>query len=89
MTDYWNARAAEGWVQPQPAGQPPPGVEDEQERLRLRAEIDAIVARDVFGLTRDQLDYILDTFSTVRKRDEKAYGEFRTKRLVLACFEGR
>jgi hypothetical protein len=40
-----------------------------------------------YGLTRDELAYILDTFPIVRRRDEERYGEYRTKRMVLESHE--
>ena len=44
-------------------------------------------SRDVFGLTGvERLAYILDTFPIVRKADEKAHGEYRTKRVILEIF---
>ena len=66
-----------------------PGVDDEEGRASLRAQIDAIVARDVYGLTRDQLSYVLDTFPIVEKRDVKRHGHFRTKTTVLAAFDSQ
>jgi len=41
----------------------------------------------LYGLTRDELAYILDTFPIVRRKDEAKFGEFRTKRLVLEEFD--
>ena len=38
-------------------------------------------------VSRNDADYILDTFPVVKKNDEKAYGEFRTKRLVLDRYD--
>jgi hypothetical protein len=65
---------------------PPPFVWDEERRAQLRAELDALYAH-LYGLTRDELDYVLDTFPIVRRKDEARYGEYRTKRLVLEAFE--
>jgi len=64
-----------------------PGSLDDEERRQLQAEIDAYVAREVYGLTRDEVDYVLDTFPIVEKRDRKELGEYRTKRLVLEAFD--
>ncbi len=64
----------------------PPGAEDPDERFRLRAQIDAIVAREVYGLTADELACILDTFPIVRRKDEERYGEYRTKRVILEYY---
>jgi hypothetical protein len=65
---------------------PPPFVWDEERRAHLRAELDALYAH-LYGLTRDELSYILDTFPIVRRKDEARWGEYRTKRLVLEAFE--
>jgi hypothetical protein len=53
---------------------------DPQRRELLRAELDAAYFH-LYGIERDDVDYVMDTFKVVRERDEKAYGEFRTKRL--------
>jgi len=41
----------------------------------------------LYGLTRDELAYILDTFPIVRRKDEARWGEYRTKRLVLEGYD--
>jgi hypothetical protein len=87
MADYWNSMAAYDWCEPIPAGTTPPGLTDEDARASAKAEIDAIVARDIFGLSTDELDAILDTFPVLRRREERTLGEFRTKRRVLDHFE--
>jgi hypothetical protein len=57
-----------------------------ERRAVLRAELDALYAH-LYGLTRDELAYILDTFPIVKRKDEAAYGEYRTKRMVLEGYE--
>ena len=71
---------------------------DADRRAFLRAELDAFFARK-YGLTRDELRYILDPADThgseypsetfrVLKRDEiERFGEYRTQRLVLEAFD--
>jgi hypothetical protein len=83
MIEYWNARAAEGWVEAVSPGGGAPGIENESERLRIRAQIDAIVARDVFGLTADEMVYVLEDFPTLADRQIRRYGEFLSKRLIV------
>jgi hypothetical protein len=67
----------------------------EERRAQLRAELDAFYAR-AYGLSRDQLRYVLDptdlkgtdfpseTFRGLRKNEIRRFGEYRTARLVLA-----
>jgi hypothetical protein len=59
---------------------------DEERRLQLRSELDGIYAH-LYGLSRDDFSYILDTFPIVRRNDEKKYNEFRTKRLCLEAYD--
>ena len=78
--------AAHGWVEPVPESAPAPGVSDPERRLQLIAEIEAIVALHIFGLTRDELDYVLETFPIVKRRDIQKYGDYRTKLTILDCY---
>jgi hypothetical protein len=67
-------------------------------RAILRAELDAWYAR-AYGLTRDELRYILDpadlmgedypseTFRVLKNKEQKEFGEYRTQRLVLAAWD--
>ena len=86
MTAYWNAMAVYGWCEKIPEHASPPGFIDAEQRAAARAEIDAIVARELFDLSADELATVLDTFPVLRRREEKTYGEFRTKRLVLEWY---
>lgn len=52
------------------------------DRAQLRAEIDAIVAH-LYGLNRDEMSYILDTFTALSNAETREFGEFRSKRMVL------
>ena len=52
----------------------------------IRAELDAAYFR-LYGVDRDDVDYIMDTFSTVKRRDEAADGEYRTKRMILEAYD--
>lgn len=67
---------------------PAPFVWDEARQDRLRAELDAVYAH-LYGLTRDELAYILDTFPIVRRKDEARWGEYRTKRMMLEVFDNQ
>jgi len=78
----------------------PPFAWDEDRRAQLRAELDAWYAR-AYGLTRDELRYVLDpadvrgpdypseTFRGLKKNEIARYGEYRTARLVLAAWDAQ
>jgi len=67
-------------------------------RAILRAELDAFYAK-LYGLTRDELRYILDpsdvygadypsvTFPGLKRNEVRDFGEYRTRRLVLEAWD--
>lgn len=59
---------------------------DPGRRFQLRCELDAAFFH-LYGLARDDVEYVLGTFPIVRKNDEKAYGEYRTKRAILEVYD--
>jgi len=59
---------------------------DPERRLLLRCELDAAFFR-LYGIARDDVDYIMDAFPIVRRRDEGALGEFVTKSQILASYD--
>ena len=61
----------------------PPFTWDEEERRHLRARLDALYFH-LYGLDRDDAEYVMGTFCIVRKQDEKEFGSYRTRDLVLA-----
>lgn len=76
----------------------PPFAWDEDRRAHLRADLDAFYAR-AYGLTRDELRYILDpadvkgpdypseTFRVLKDKEIRHHGEYRTRRLILAAWD--
>lgn len=63
-----------------------PFVWDPERRFLLRAELDGAFFH-LYGVPRDDVGYILNTFPIVRRKDEEAHGEFRTKRAILEIFD--
>jgi len=59
---------------------------DTGNRAQLRAEIDAYVAH-LYGLSRDDFAYILDTFPVLKKKEKKAFGEFMSKRKCIEEYD--
>ena len=61
----------------------PPFIWNDEERRHLRARLDALYFH-LYGLSRDDAGYVLSTFPIVRKEDEKRFGAYRTRDLILA-----
>ena len=61
----------------------PPFIWDEEERRHLRARLDALYFH-LYGLSREDAGYVLETFPIVRRQDEAAFGSYRTRDLILA-----
>ncbi|MGH6628128.1 MAG: Eco57I restriction-modification methylase domain-containing protein, partial [Burkholderiales bacterium] len=59
---------------------------DEARRFLLRCELDAAYFH-LYGIAREDVDYILDTFPIVRRKDEAQHGEYRTKRVILEIYD--
>jgi hypothetical protein len=101
----YTAHDLQAWGQDLAAFDPRPAAEqgrpfgwNPERRAQLRAELDAYYAR-LYGLTRDELRYILDpkdvmgedypseTFRVLKEGEIRAYGEYRTRRLVLEAWD--
>ncbi|MFF5857736.1 Eco57I restriction-modification methylase domain-containing protein [Streptomyces sp. NPDC012751] len=59
---------------------------DDDRRAVMRAELDALFFH-LYGIERDDVSYILDTFPIVKRKDEEKYGEYRTRNLILAEYD--
>jgi hypothetical protein len=76
----------------------PPFPWNPERRALLRAELDAVFAA-LYGLSRDELRYILDpadvmgadypseTFRVLKEREIREFGEYRTRRLLLEAWD--
>ena len=64
----------------------PPFHWDPQRRALLRADLDAGFLH-VYGLDRGEVEQVLDSFVVVRRYDERDFGEYRTRRLVLEGYD--
>jgi hypothetical protein len=74
-------------------------VESQERRAVVAAEIDVLVARDVFKLTKREMLYILDpdnilgkdcgveTFKALRNAEIREFGQFRTQRLIEEAWD--
>ena len=64
----------------------PPFRWNEERRFHIRCELDAAFFR-LYGIARDDVDYILDTFSIVKRHDIKRHGDYRTKITILRLYD--
>ena len=64
----------------------PPFIWDPERRFQLRCEIDGAFFH-LYGISRDDTAYILDTFPVLRQSEERTYGEYRTKQSVLEKYD--
>ena len=60
----------------------PPFTWDPDRRALLKAELDAAMFH-IYGLTRDEVEHVMDSFPVVRKYDERNFGNFRTRMSIL------
>ena len=64
----------------------PPFRWNETRRFLLRCELDAAFCH-LYDLARDNVDYILETFPILKRKDVQQYGEFRTKLMILNVYD--
>ena len=56
---------------------------DDEERRHLRARLDALYFH-LYGLNKEDAEYVMETFPIVRRHDNTAFGFYRTRDMVLA-----
>ncbi len=64
----------------------PPFRWDDERRFLLRCELDAAYFH-LYGIARDDVDFIMDTFRVWREKEVKLCGEYRTKRVILEVYD--
>lgn len=63
-----------------------PDRRDDGDRAQTRAELDALIAH-LYGLTKAEFAYILDTFPVLRRKEIAAFGEYRSRRKALEEYD--
>jgi len=63
-----------------------PFIYNDKERFQLQCELDAIYAH-LYGLEKEEMDYILETFPIVKRKDIAKYGSYRTKETILQLYD--
>lgn len=59
---------------------------NDDRRFWLRAELDALYFI-LYGIAREDVDYVMDTFPIVRRKDEAVHGSYRTKEAILSVYD--
>ncbi len=59
---------------------------DPLQREQLRAELDAAFFH-LYGIDRNDVDYMMETFPIVKRKDIAEHGEYQTKRLILEIYD--
>lgn len=63
-----------------------PYVWDTERRLMLQSELDAAFFH-LYGVSREDAEYILGTFDVLERSETRQHGEFRTRRIVLERYD--
>ena len=58
---------------------------DEGRRWETQCKIDAWDFAE-FGYTAEDIDYVMETFPIVKRKEEAEFGEYRSKRRILEEF---
>lgn len=64
----------------------PPFYWNEERRFLIRCELDAAYFH-LYGIERDDVDYIMETFPIVRRKDEAQHGTYHTKETILKIYD--
>jgi hypothetical protein len=94
LADFWKGSAPlVGFTE---ADRP---LESAAERKKVQTEIDVLVARELFGLTKPEMNFLLDpsdvlredcgyeTFGALKRAEIQEYGAFATKDSILKVWE--
>ena len=64
----------------------PPFRWDYERRFLIRCELDAAYFH-LYGIEQADVDYIMETFPIVKRKDESRYGYYRTKEKILEIYD--
>jgi hypothetical protein len=59
---------------------------DELRQTLIRAELDAAFFH-LYGLDRDEVEHVMDSFEVLRRNEQRQLGEFRSKRLIFDRYD--
>ena len=58
----------------------------DERRSLISVELDALMFH-LYGVDRDDTMYMMNTFSKIKRNDEKEYGQFRTRDLIIERYD--
>ena len=64
----------------------PPFRWDEERRFLIRCELDAAYFR-LYGVPKEDVEHVLESFALVREKDVEQFGEYRIKRVLLEIYD--
>jgi hypothetical protein len=67
-------------------GRPKPFIWDEHRRFDLRCDLDAVYFH-LYEISREDVDYIMETFPIVKRKDITAHGTYRTKEVIIQKYD--
>jgi hypothetical protein len=82
--EQWNV-----WFPQNPVGEdgrPKPFIWDGERRFNLRCDLDALFFH-LYEISREDVDYIMETFPIVKRKDISAHGTYRTKNVILQKYD--
>ena len=59
---------------------------DEERRFQLQCELDALFFH-LYGIKRDDVEYIMETFPIVKRKDESQLGSYITREKIQIAFD--
>jgi hypothetical protein len=63
-----------------------PFIWNDERRFQLRCELDAAYFH-LYGINREDTNYIMSTFPIVKRKDEAKYGTYRTRDRILEIYD--
>jgi hypothetical protein len=64
----------------------PPFAWEPTRRWKIRCELDSLFFH-LYGLSRDDLAYVMESFPIIKRKDIDRYGSYRTKELILQVYD--
>jgi hypothetical protein len=64
----------------------PPFIWNKERRFLLRCELDSLYFK-LYGLNKEEAEYVMESFPIVKRKDIEQYGTYRTKEVILKYYD--